>query len=152
MLCLSGWAIGVQEVKNPDSQSVSDFFLFQSLRTPKLSKTTATFVKNCQMQRLRSSMIEFSSQFYFYFFKSYFYFHSIQIYFSSTSIFFSILSDSNEGTQCSNGALAVVMKNWEPLVLGPPFAMAMRPLFVNFIRKFCQALRGHMAQQWQSTR
>ena len=40
-------------------------------------------------------------------------------------------------------ALAVVMKNCEPLVLGPPLAIAMRPLSVNFMRKFwrpCQLI------------
>ena len=30
------------------------------------------------------------------------------------------------------------MKNWEPLVLGPPLAIAMRPLELNFMRRFCE--------------
>lgn len=34
------------------------------------------------------------------------------------------------------GTLAVVMKNCEPLVFGPPLAMAIKPLLLNFTRRF----------------
>ena len=46
-------------------------------------------------------------------------------------------SHGPHGPHGPHSTLAVVMKNCEPLVFGPPLAIAIKPLLLNFMRRFC---------------